>query len=79
MFYVAAKPLQSKYSADTSAKKYTFEDVQGVEEAKEEIKEIVEFLRDPARFQKLGAKLPTGKNRIEIILLKYITCTSCDT
>ncbi|MGI9346681.1 MAG: ATP-dependent zinc metalloprotease FtsH [Gammaproteobacteria bacterium] len=38
----------------------TFEDVAGCEEAKEEVSELVEFLRKPARFQKLGAKIPRG-------------------
>ncbi len=38
----------------------TFKDVAGLEEAKEELKEIVEFLKEPARFLKLGAKIPKG-------------------
>ena len=38
----------------------TFEDVAGVEESKEEVQEIVEFLRDPSKFQKLGGRMPTG-------------------
>jgi len=40
--------------------KVTFKDVAGVEEAKEELQEIIEFLRDPAKFQKLGGKIPKG-------------------
>jgi cell division protease FtsH len=40
--------------------KVTFSDVAGVEEAKEEVGELVEFLRDPAKFQKLGGKIPRG-------------------
>lgn len=40
--------------------KVTFSDVAGVEEAKEEVQELVEFLRDPAKFQKLGGKIPCG-------------------
>jgi cell division protease FtsH len=40
--------------------KVTFEDVAGVEEAKEEVSEIVEFLRDPSKFQKLGGRIPRG-------------------
>ena len=40
--------------------KITFNDVAGVEEAKEEVVELVEFLRDPGKFQKLGGKIPRG-------------------
>lgn len=40
--------------------KFTFEDVAGVEEAKEEVQELVEFLRDPSKFQKLGGRIPRG-------------------
>ena len=40
--------------------KVTFSDVAGVEEAKEEVRELVDFLRDPAKFQKLGGKIPRG-------------------
>jgi len=40
--------------------KVTFADVAGVEEAKDEVSELVEFLRDPSKFQKLGGKIPRG-------------------
>lgn len=40
--------------------KVTFADVAGVEEAKEEVKELVDFLKDPGKFQKLGGKIPQG-------------------
>lgn len=40
--------------------KITFADVAGVEEAKEEVQELVEFLRNPAKFQKLGGHIPRG-------------------
>jgi cell division protease FtsH len=40
--------------------KITFADVAGVDEAKEELREIIEFLKDPQKFQKLGGKIPKG-------------------
>ena len=40
--------------------KFTFADVAGVEEAKEEVAELVEFLSDPSKFQRLGGKIPSG-------------------
>jgi cell division protease FtsH len=41
-------------------KKVTFNDVAGVDEAKEELKEIIEYLREPQKFQKLGGRIPKG-------------------
>jgi len=43
-----------------SNKKVTFDDVAGIDEAKEEVVEVVEFLRDPRKFVKLGGKIPKG-------------------
>jgi cell division protease FtsH len=45
---------------DESNNSITFADVAGCEEAKEEVAELVEFLRDPAKFQKLGGRIPKG-------------------
>src|SRR6187401_2682573 len=45
---------------DENANQVTFADVAGVDEAKEEVAELVEFLRDPSKFQKLGGRIPRG-------------------
>ena len=44
----------------SSNTRITFQDVAGVDEAKEELKEIIEFLKDPKKFQRLGGKIPKG-------------------
>ena len=44
----------------STGKKVTFEDVAGVEEAKAELSEIIEFLKEPEKYQKLGGKIPKG-------------------
>jgi cell division protease FtsH len=45
---------------EPGGKRVTFEDVAGVEEAKEELTEIIEFLRDPKKFTRLGGRIPKG-------------------
>jgi len=52
---------KSKAKLSSSAqKKVTFRDVSGVEEAKDELQEIIEFLKEPQKFQKLGGRIPKG-------------------
>ena len=53
--------LESKTrEADPAASRITFADVAGVDEAKEEVKEIVDFLREPGRFSAIGGRIPKG-------------------
>jgi len=56
-FMPKTKPQEIKPSSSESI---SWDDVAGVEEAKDELREVVEFLRDPKRFRKLGAKVPKG-------------------
>ncbi len=46
--------------SSSQQKKVTFKDVAGVDEAKEELREIIDFLREPQKFQKLGGRIPKG-------------------
>jgi len=45
---------------DQQQKKYTFDDVAGIEESKEELEEIIDFLKDPMKFTRLGGRIPKG-------------------
>ncbi|MCM8782914.1 MAG: ATP-dependent zinc metalloprotease FtsH [Candidatus Omnitrophica bacterium] len=51
---------QAKIHVDKETERITFNDVAGVDEAKEELKEVIEFLKDPKKFQRLGGKIPKG-------------------
>ena len=66
--------MTKDFRPDPSEKHYSFDDVQGIDEAKAEVKEIVEFLKNPEKFQRLGAKLPTGMREWECESLSvYVT------
>ena len=51
---------RARLIAPESQTRVTFDDVAGIDEAKEELREIIEFLKDPKRFQRLGGKIPKG-------------------
>ena len=51
---------KAKLVADTGANRITFVDVAGIDEAKEELQEVVDFLKTPERFETLGGRIPRG-------------------
>lgn len=52
--------VHKMFNKELTDKTYCFEDVQGCDEAKQELEDIVEFLKNPEKFNKLGAKMPKG-------------------
>lgn len=57
MFKMAGSPAK-QFKPEKNIKKITFDDVAGLDEAKQEIMEFVHFLSHPAKYKKLGAKIP---------------------
>jgi cell division protease FtsH len=58
--FMAFGKIRAKIHSEKDGEKVNFNDVAGVDEAKEELTEVIEFLKDPKRFQRLGGKIPKG-------------------
>ena len=56
----AARSKAKEFKPDPNARKLTYDDVAGLDEAKQEIREFVQFLSEPEQFKRLGAKMPKG-------------------
>ena len=66
--------MNKDFRPDPNEKQYSFDDVQGIDEAKAEVREVVEFLKNPEKFQRLGAKLPTGTAKSASTCMHTCTC-----